>query len=176
MKAIRGRTAIILGTGLVAAVLLIVAGTRIASQDEAGGEHRASSESRLDALVRHRRASMKQIGKRMRAVIAFAKGGPGSFEEVAAHASVIKAIAEQMPEMFPEGSGMDDKLSVETGALPEIWVDWASFTKQAEILSVEASKLKDIAETGDRSSLQEQFMSLGRNGCSNCHEAYREKI
>lgn len=176
MKLARILTSAHLSAVLLLGTIMIAADAGADGQDDRSGTQTAATDDRLNALIRHRQATMKRIGEHMRAVIAFAKGGPGSFDQIVVYASEIKAIADQMPQMFPQGSGMGDPLDIKTGAKPEIWADWDRFMEHAEMLSAEASKLKDVAASRDKSSLKRQFMILGRDGCSGCHEMYREKI
>lgn len=97
-------------------------------------------------------------------------------QEMAVHASEIKGVADQIPTMFPQGSGTTDALPVPTGARPEIWADWTDFSDQAQKMSEEAGKLADLAAEGDKAAIGRQFMVLGKDGCSGCHGRYRDKI
>ncbi len=165
------------GASVLVLTLAMIAGGALADiQERAGKPELRGAGGKLEAMIRHRRATMKRVGDHMRAVIAYVKGGPGSPEQIATYASEIQAIADQLPAMFPQGSGMDDPLDVETGAKSEIWANWADFSKHAELMSVEAAKLKHVASAGDKSRIGQQFRVLGRNGCSGCHERFREKI
>lgn len=134
------------------------------------------SPARVEALVKHRQATMKRLGEHMRSVIAFVKGGPGTPQEITVFAWEIKGVADQMTAMFPQGSGMADALPVPTGAKPEIWADWTDFSEQAQKLSEESAKLAAVAAEGGKPAIRRQFMVLGKDGCSGCHERYREKI
>ena len=109
-------------------------------------------------------------------VLGFVKGGPGTPQEITVYASEIKGVADQMTTMFPQGTGMADALPVPTGAKPEIWTDWTDFSEQAQKMSEEAAKLAAVAAEGDKAAIRRQFMVLGKDGCSGCHERYREKI
>lgn len=128
-------------------------------------------------LIKDRRARMKELGEHMRAVIAFIKGTAGTPEEVKNHTVKIKAIADTIPTLFPEGSGMDDGIAgITTGAKPEIWIERARFEASARFLAEEAAKLDFLANDADRSAMSRQFMLVGRDGCSGCHEDFRHKL
>lgn len=128
-------------------------------------------------LIKERRARMKELGEHMRAVIAYIKGTAGTPVEVREHTGKIKMIADSIPRMFPEGSGMSDEIAgIKTGAKPEIWTDREGFEASARFLSTEAAKLDDLAADADRSAMAGQFMLVGKDGCSGCHEDFRYKL
>lgn len=173
-----GRTTAGLLVLLLACCAVVVGGAFAESVEKNGKAELLANgaNGKLEAMIKHRRATMKRVGEHMRAVIAYVKGGPGTPDQVALHASEIQAVADQLLEMFPEGSGTEDPLGVETGAKSEIWASWADFSEQAKLMSVEAAKLKEAAGAGDKSLIRQQFMTLGKNGCSGCHERFRQKI
>ncbi len=156
---------------LSAAALLILAVFLAAETSRAASDTRPAAE-----VVKERRELMKQLGDHMRAVIAYVKGEPGSAEEVAGRATKIKAIADRMPAMFPEGTAMDQVPGVETGAKPEIWAKRQEFETSAKTLSAEAERLLAVAADDDKAAIGQQFMTLGKDGCSGCHEDFRHKL
>ena len=81
--------------------------------------------------VKLRQETMKQLGGHMKAIKGFAMEGQGSAEDVAKRAGEIGEIAERIPSLFPEGTGMDEVLDPKNGAKPEIWLDWDNFLKSA---------------------------------------------
>lgn len=40
----------------------------------------------------------------------------------------------------------------------------------------ESQKLVEVVKSGDKAQISAQFASLGKNGCSNCHSSFREKL
>ena len=162
-----------LPTALIIACLVLGGGAGLARD---GTARLQIADRPAPELIKQRRDQMKELGEHMRAVIDFIKGVKDDPDEVKVHTAKINLIAAQIPVMFPEGSGMDDGLGVETGAKAEIWKDWNGFEASAKFFSVEAAKLDALSVSADRSTLAPQFMKLGKEGCSACHESFRHKL
>lgn len=126
--------------------------------------------------VKLRQETMKQLGGHMKAIKAFATAGEGSAEDVARRAGEIGEIAAKMPELFPEGTGMDEVKDPKNGARPEIWLDWDNFLKAAKALEDQSKALGVAADGGDSAAITAAFKSLGKNGCGGCHKPYRIKL
>lgn len=127
-------------------------------------------------IIKQRQETMKELGGHMKAIKAFAMEGQGSAEDVARRAAEVEQIAAKIPSLFPEGTGMDEVKEPETGAKPEIWLDWENFEKAAVSLETEAGNLQKVASNSDESTIRQAFQSLGKNGCGNCHETFRQKL
>ena len=156
------------------AVCLVLSGGASLAQDRPARTQIADLSTA--ELIKQRRDQMKDLGVHMRAVIDFIKGVKDNPDEVRVHASKINAIAAELPAMFPAGTGMDDGLAVETGAKSEIWTDWNGFEASAKLFAAETAKLEALSADADRSSLAPQFMVVGKDGCSGCHETFRHKL
>jgi cytochrome c556 len=102
----------------------------------------------------------------IRAVVA-AKGDVKPLEDPA------KAIARwmrQFPLLFPKGT----EEGHHTRALPAIWSNPAGFQKAAGDLVDAASKLADLAKTGEADAVAAQVKVVG-DACAACHRTYRAR-
>jgi cytochrome c556 len=127
-------------------------------------------------IVMKREKAMKEMGGHMKAISGFIKNGEGTAEDVARRAGEIGAIAAKIPSMFPEGTEMNGAADSEHKAKPEIWLDWENFEKSAAKLVAESKALAAAANSGDRTLVEAAFKSVGKNGCTECHKAYRMKV
>jgi cytochrome c556 len=102
----------------------------------------------------------------IRAVVA-AKGDVKTLEDPA------KAIARwirQFPTQFPKGTEEGHN----TKALPAIWSDNEGFRKAANNLADAATKLAELAKTGDAEAVAAQVKVVG-DDCAACHRTYRAR-
>ena len=131
----------------------------------------------VEELIEERRAQMKDLGEYMRALARFIKGAAGTRDLALSYTSGIMDLAEQIPTLFPKGTGMEDGLGIETGAKQKIWDDWHNFEALATLLSNEVNKLAVAVSAGaERSAVKQQFMQVGKKGCSRCHDGFRHKL
>ena len=131
----------------------------------------------VDELIEERRDQMKDLGEYMRALARFIKGTAGTRDHALSYTSGIMDLAEQIPTLFPKGTGMEDGLGIETGAKQKIWEDWNDFEALATDLSNEVDKLAAAVSTGaERSAVRQQFIKVGKKGCSSCHDDFRHKL
>ena len=131
----------------------------------------------VEELIEERREQMKDLGEYMRALARFIKGTAGTRDHALSYTSGIMDLAEQIPTLFPKGTGMEDGLGIETGAKQRIWDDWHDFEALATLLSNEVDKLAAAVSAGaERSAVRQQFMQVGKKGCSGCHDDYRHKL
>jgi len=131
----------------------------------------------VDELIEERRDQMKDLGEYMRALARFIKGTAGTRDQALSYTAGIMDLAEQIPTLFPKGTGMEDGLGIETGAKQKIWDDWHNFEALATLLSNEVNKLAVAVSAGaERSAVKQQFMQVGKKGCSRCHDGFRHKL
>lgn len=159
--------------GLAVLVVVALCGPAVA---ELRGPSEAGAITPAKQVIEARREQMKRLGGHMRAVIDYIKGGPATIEEIAARTAKIRSIADEIPAMFPEGTAMVLARGAATGAKPEIWLEPAKFAAMASTFSMAAGKLHELTGNGDRRAMAQQFMLVGRDGCSGCHELYRHKL
>jgi len=127
------------------------------------------------AIVKERQEAMKQLGDHMKAINAFVESGTGSADDVATRAASIQEVAEKIPDLFPEGTSMEDDVG-KTGAKPVIWTQWEEFQSAAQKLADEAAQLASAAADGNQEAIAGRFASLGKNGCGGCHTTFRQKL
>lgn len=156
-------------TGISILPVLLIAGLALSSMPvSADGAH---------DIVKKRQETMKQLGGHTKAIKAFVVEGKGSAADIGRRADEIMAIAKKIPTLFPEGTGLDEVRDPETGAKPEIWLDWDGFAKAAGTLGGKADALKTVAmANGDREAVGKAFGDMGKNGCGGCHKTFRKKL
>lgn len=153
--------------GVVALVAAALAVYLWVGQTEAAAEVKTAIEARQKA--------MKGNGGQMKAINDFIEKGEGDAAGVQEHAKAIAETAKIIPSVFPKGSGMDDGHGVKTAAKADIWTDWAGFEAAAANLGTQATKLAEVAATGDKAAIAAQFGVVGQDGCGGCHTKYRAK-
>jgi cytochrome c556 len=115
-----------------------------------------------------RHAVMGSLAAHMKA--AKAAISSGDLKLAAGQADAIYWLARIMPATFPKGSGPE---MGKTRASPKIWEDWAGFEAATNTLAERAKALKTAVDSGDAAAADAAFKTLGREGCSGCHKAYR---
>ncbi|HLW26293.1 MAG TPA: cytochrome c [Kiloniellales bacterium] len=137
----------------------------------------ALAEADPAALIQERQEFMKELGSNLKAIRDYVQQGTGSPEEVAEAARHIGERADEIPDLFPEGTGMNE-VDIETGARPEIWEDPEDFAAKAASLREAALNFADQAEQNgdDRATMGRGLATLGRDGCGACHQVYREDL
>lgn len=121
-------------------------------------------------IVKERMDLMSAIGKNMKSVAAMVKG-QADFDPIAIETSA-KSMAEhatKINDLFPKGS-----LKKPSEALPSVWEDWDRFSKLSKDLETEATKLGEVAGSGDKRAVMLQFANTGKV-CSTCHTDFRVK-
>ncbi|MGP3696418.1 c-type cytochrome [Rhodobacter sp. NSM] len=87
-------------------------------------------------------------------------------------ASNLSALASVLsPELFPEGSGVDE--AEDSEALPAIWEKPDDFAMKITQLEEATAQMQAAAGT-DLAGLQGAMRDLG-SACGSCHETYRQK-
>ena len=93
---------------------------------------------------------------------------PFDAAEFARRAERVAAIAPQLLEGFPEGSGT----GANTEAKPEIWTNFTDFTTKMKDFERESAALASAAKGGDEAAMKEQFAKVGGT-CKACHDEYK---
>jgi cytochrome c556 len=123
-----------------------------------------------DEIVADRRASFKHQGELFKAMKDGIESG-ADVKQFAAGAGYIADWAGKFPAMFPPGT----ETVGGTHALPPVWDDRPGFEKLAAQLKVEAGKLQQVADSGDKAAFAAQFKATG-GVCGECHRTYRAKL
>lgn len=82
----------------------------------------------------------------------------------------VAALATQLLEGFPAGS----EQGARTDAKPEIWKNFADFSKKAQAFEREAQALVAAGRSGDATKIREQFAKTSQS-CKACHDKYRKE-
>ena len=125
-------------------------------------------------IVKYRQAFMKANGAHITMISAVVKGEVSWTDELAGHAHALHEQSQNLLRLFPEGTGKDDT-EVKSAALPVVWERWDEFQQAAQAFEQESAKLVEVAESGDQAAIAQQLGALGKQGCGNCHETFREK-
>ncbi len=122
-------------------------------------------------IYEQRHMFMNDLGKSMKAFRLYVKRGAGELAQLAAMAEDIAQNAPDLPDLFPQGTGIAD--NEESEAKQEIWIEWESFVAASNALVEPASELKSAFGTGDASRIAAAVDALGENGCRGCHSRFR---
>jgi cytochrome c556 len=125
-------------------------------------------------IIKYRQAFMKANGAHITMVAAMVKGEVSWTDELVGHAHAMHEQSKNLLRLFPEGTGKDDT-EVKSAALPVIWERRDEFEQAAQAFERESAKLVEVAEAGDQAAIAQQLGALGKQGCGNCHETFREK-
>jgi cytochrome c556 len=125
-------------------------------------------------IIKYRQAFMKANGAHITMLAAVVKGEVSWTDELEDHAEALHEQSEYLLRLFPEGSGKDDT-DAKSAALPVIWEKWSEFEQAANRFQEESGKLVEAVESGDQAAIGQQLGVLGKQGCGNCHETFREE-
>jgi cytochrome c556 len=123
-----------------------------------------------DEIIADRRAGYKHMGEVFKAIKDGVDSGADP-KQFAAGAGEVVAWAQKIPTLFPPGT----ETGGGTHALPPVWSDRPGFEKLAGNLVTEATKLQQVAATGDKAAFAAQFKATGAV-CGECHHTYRAKL
>jgi cytochrome c556 len=132
----------------------------------AGCATRSASKGSGD-VVADRQRLMKSVGANWGDIQAKAKAG--NIEGVAVNAEVLALYSQEIPTLFPTGSGTE-----KSKAKPEIWQKWPEFEAAAKNLGMQAEKLRDAARAKNEQLTQDLVKDFGRQACGTCHTPFRQ--
>ncbi len=128
----------------------------------------ATEPAYADAL-KDRKASMKSQSKALKVIKGYTKG-QGDLKSAVAAAKKIASLAETIPALFPQGSGMG--YGTKTRAKPAIWKDWDKFKKASVSLAMNANNFANWSAMGDAATLKSAAGAIGKS-CGGCHKSFR---
>ena len=133
------------------------------------------AQSDKEGVIKQRREAMKGMGKSMGAVKGYIEG---KADQAAAEkgAETIAQTAPKIDQLFPKGTSLDEFPDKKTGAKPAIWSEHDKFLAAQKNLIAESQKLVTAVKSGDKAKVGEEFASIGKNGCGNCHQTFRQKL
>ena len=121
-------------------------------------------------IVMERMEVMKFIGKSMKSMSRMARGKiPMDFATIETGAGAIARHGEQIPALFPEGSGRGV-----SEASPKIWDEPEGFKMTADDMIAAARTLESAANANDATTVKIWFRALGKT-CGGCHKQFRIK-
>lgn len=128
-------------------------------------------------VVKYRKAFMGANGAHITMIAAVVKGEV-SFGDIATNAQALaeqgKLLTANLEQLFPEGTAKGET-GEKSAALPAIWEKWSEFEQAAQKFEEESAKFAKTAAGGDQTAIAQQLAALGKQGCGNCHETFREK-
>jgi len=133
----------------------------------AGCASKGMSKTGSGDVVADRQRLMKLQGASWADIQAKAKAG--NIEGIAVNAETLAMTAQQIPGLFPEGSGTE-----KSKAKPDVWQKWPEFERAAKNLEVQAEKLRDAAKAKNEQLTQDIVKDFGRNACGTCHTPFRQ--
>ena len=129
----------------------------------------ASAQIKPEDAIKYRQAQYTVLLWNWMPLNAMVRGRvPFDAAEFARRAQLVAAVAPQLLEGFPEGSGT----GASTDAKPEIWANFADFSSKMKDLERETAALATIAKGGDEAAIKAQFALTGGT-CKACHDEYK---
>jgi cytochrome c556 len=129
-------------------------------------------------IVKYRKAFMDANGAHITMIAAVVKGEVSFTGDIAGNAHALaeqgKRLTANLEQLFPEGTAKGET-SEKSAALPAIWEKWGEFEQAAQKFEEESAKFAEVAAGGDQTAIAQQLAALGKQGCGNCHETFREK-
>jgi cytochrome c556 len=129
----------------------------------------ASAQTKPEDAIKYRQAQYTVLLWNWMPLNAMVRGRiPFDAAEFARRAQLVAAVAPQLLEGFPEGSGT----GAPTEAKPEIWTNFADFSAKMKDLERETAALATVAKGGDEAAIKAQFALTGGT-CKACHDEYK---
>lgn len=127
-----------------------------------------------EAILKERQATMKQQGKDLGAIKAYLDGKADQASAVAA-ATGLTETTRKIPSLFPAGA---DGASPDGDYRPKpaVWAEPARFLDAQKTAAAKADALLIAVKAGNKPDIHTAFVDLGKNGCGNCHQTFREKL
>jgi len=149
-------------TGMAAALLVAGCG------QQAGETETAAAET--PPIVQERQEGYKALGSSFKLINDQLKSGAPDMAQIAPAANRMNALAQQIPNWFPAGSGPQD--GVETDALETIWTNPEGFAAAQQRLVETTAELQQLAAAGDAAALEAHVKVVGAS-CGGCHDDFR---
>jgi len=130
----------------------------------------AAAQAKPEVLVKQRQAAMTLQAKYFGPMVGMAQGRvPYSAETVQRNAAFLEMLSKMPWDGFQESTKGE-----KSAALPAIWEKAGEFKQAAERFESEASKLAQVAKSGDEGAVKAQIGAVGK-ACGGCHESFRQK-
>src|SRR5436309_14412336 len=133
----------------------------------------AFSQVKPEILVKQRQAAMTLQGKYFGPMAGMAQGEiPYNADVVARNAAYLDVLNKMPWDGFAEST---KDVTVKTAALPAIWNEPDKFKQAQEKFQSAVSRLVAATKTGDEASIKSAILEVGKGGCGNCHQNFRQK-
>ena len=134
----------------------------------------ALSQVKPETLVKQRQAAMTLQGKYYGPMANMAQGKvPYNADVVARNAAYLEVLSKMPWDGFAEST--KDLKDVKTAALPAIWNEPAKFKETQEKFQGAVGALVAATKTGNEASIKAAIAEVGKAGCGNCHQNFRQK-
>jgi cytochrome c556 len=127
-----------------------------------------------DAVIKERQATMKQQAKDLGSVKAFLTGKADQAAAMAGATNLTETTG-KIPSLFPLGTEAPSP-DGDYRPKPAVWTEPDKFSAAQKTAVAKAEALLAAVKTGDKAAIQTAFADFGKNGCGNCHTAFREKL
>jgi len=139
------------------------------------GQQAAETETETAAaeappIVKERQEGYKALGSSFKLINDQLKSGAPDMTQIAPAADRMHALAQQIPNWFPAGSGPQD--GVETDALETVWTNPEGFAAAQQRLVETTAELQRLAAAGDAAALEAHVKVVGAS-CGGCHDDFR---
>ena len=133
----------------------------------------AFSQVKPEILVKQRQAAMTLQGKYYGPMAGMAQGKiPYNGDIVARNAGYLEVLSKMPWDGFAEST---KDVTVKTAALPAIWSEPAKFKEAQEKFQSAVGALVAAAKTGNEAGIKAAIAEVGKGGCGNCHQNFRQK-
>ena len=123
-----------------------------------------------DDAIEYRQSVYTLIKWNFAPIGAMVKGEvPYDAAAVTRHAAFLETLSKMPLEGFTPGSDVGD-----TKAKPDIWKNRQEFEKLMTDFQEQITKLNQVAGSGDRAAVKEQFGATAKS-CKNCHDKFRKE-
>ncbi len=123
------------------------------------------------ALMKERHENYEKIGDAMKAISRQLKAESPDLAQVRSGAATIAALAPQVPNWFPAGTGPDVG---KTEARAEIWQKPEDFAAKTQDFQKAATAFSEASQGSDLDSIRKAHADLGKS-CKGCLDIYREE-
>src|SRR5213083_642805 len=133
----------------------------------------AVAQVKPEILVKQRQAAMTLQGKYFGPIAGMAQGKiPYSADVVARNAAYLDVLNKMPWDGFAEST---KDVTVKTAALPAIWNEPAKFKEAQEKFQSAVGALVAATKTGNETGVRAAITEVGKAGCGNCHQNFRQK-
>lgn len=116
----------------------------------------------------YRAAIMTTFRGHIGAASMIARGLVDDNGQMLAHAQGLANGAQELKNIFPEGSDVDGSES-----LPAIWSEPDKFAEAIDAMVTSTAALEEAVEGGDRAAIGAAFRNVGMS-CRGCHDNFRK--